>query len=676
LTLDLSTDGAITSVRFHGLRRSVSANSQLAGCTTAGAVVRRPLATGVEFERQLACGEHRATQVDRYVPTPEGVRWEIEIRGEGAPWSTSIETRLRYPATAGVKFWTAWADPAPSDKNWRDPLVMMPPSERKFYYGAPPFDKNNNRLGYIPSLPEVFSLPLATFAEPASDAGLSVVLSPADLLLDLTLDTAADGSLVFSRLFHRIGAGQPVCFTLDLVPHEADWRGGLRFMVSHYPTYFNPVNPIADEMAGTAAYASSLASFDAAKMRRMAFRTNWMASFDFPYMGLFIPPVGDDEMWDRFSGDSGGEYTSGQRGRNGRISISQMASYSLRMREEGFYVLNYFNVTEFGEHIAWPPQAKNANASADAWQDASAYLQTHFDAAMLRQPDGKPYFTWGGAVAMDPGDPAYQAFLLKQARLHLQKFPASSGLCIDRMDWLRLYNPSGDDGVSWFDDRPTRSLVVSWHELIGKLAPELHASGKVLFCNNHTKRVDLLRDVDGIFDEFTYMPTSLNTTSLLGLRKPMLGWTSKADDLRPDPDAYFQRHLHLGVFPMAPFPGNDHSIAPGEWVDRQYLDYGPLLDALRGKKWVLTPHAVTVEGDTAKANLFETPGGYVVPVTFGGTATEAVVTLRGIRAGGAKALTPGASEWVPVKLTGQGELRLTVPLRRGCAIVRLETASR
>ncbi len=298
---------------------------------------------------------------------------------------------------------------------------------------------------------------------------------------------------MFSRLFHRIAAERPVRFAMDLVPHEADWRGGLRFLVSHYPAYFNPSNPTADDMAGTSAYASSLASFDADKMRRMAFRTNWMASFDFPYMGLFIPPVGDDESWDRFSGDSGGEYTPAQRGRNGRTSIRQMADYSVRMREQGFYVLNYFNVTEFGEHIAWPPKPTSPDASAGDWRDASAFLRTHFDSAMMRQPDGKPYFTWGGAVAMDPGEPAYQAYLLQQVRLHIQKFPASSGLCIDRMDWLRLYNPAGDDGVSWFDDRPVRSLVVSWHDLIDKLAADLHGSGKVLFCNNHTKRVDLLR---------------------------------------------------------------------------------------------------------------------------------------------------------------------------------------
>jgi hypothetical protein len=143
--------------------------------------------------------------------------------------------------------------------------------------------------------------------------------------------------------------------------------------------------------------------------------------------------------------------------------------------------------------------------------------------------------------------------------------------------------------------------------------------------------------------------------------------------LRPDPDAYFQRHLLLGAYPMAPFPGNDHSIAPGAWVDRQYLDYGPMLDAMRGKKWVLSPHAVSAVANAGKVNLFQTPQGYVVPVTFGG-AREVTVELRGIQASQAAALHPGSAEWEPLKIAGgaRGVLRVTVPLRRGCAMLRLK----
>ena len=55
-----------------------------------------------------------------------------------------------------------------------------------------------------------------------------------------------------------------------------------------------------------------------------------------------------------------------------------------------------------------------------------------------------------------------------------------------------------------------------------------------------------------------------------------------------------------------------------------------MLDLLRGKKWVLSPHAVEVIGGGAKANIFQVPGGYVVPLTFGGSNQEVLVTIRGV----------------------------------------------
>lgn len=33
--------------------------------------------------------------------------------------------------------------------------------------------------------------------------------------------------------------------------------------------------------------------------------------------------------------------------------------------------------------------------------------------------------------------------------------------------------------------------------------------------NNHVKRLDILRYVNGVFDEFTYVGTPLNTISLM-----------------------------------------------------------------------------------------------------------------------------------------------------------------
>jgi hypothetical protein len=349
-------------------------------------------------------------------------------------------------------------------------------------------------------------------------------------------------------------------------------------------------------------------------------------------------------------------------------------------------------VTEFGAEVTDPAPPRRAASDEDLWRNADDFLYSKLADAILHLPAGVtenmlgvyprsrsrgPYFTWGNGIIMDPGEPVYQAFLLEQAEKHIRMIPDAEGICIDRMDWLRMYNEERDDSLSWFGNRPTRSLIVSWKSLLDRLGPMMHGSGKAIYVNNHDKRIDLLRQVDGFFDEFTYAGSPLNLTALMGVRRPVLGWTSEEKNLRPDPDAFFQRYLHLGVFPMAPFPANDHSLRPSPWVDRQYLDYGPLLSLMKGKRWVLEPRCIEVEGHEAKANLFEVPGGWIVPVTFGPRNGVVTVTLRNVH--GMKsslkafAVYPGSATKVPAVLTASGDvLRMAVGTRRGCVLVKIE----
>ncbi len=214
----------------------------------------------------------------------------------------------------------------------------------------------------------------------------------------------------------------------------------------------------------------------------------------------------------------------------------------------------------------------------------------------------------------------------------------------------------------------------------------MHDAGKVIFVNNHLKRIDLLKNVDGIYCEFAQRGPALNSTGLLGVARPTIGWTASVDDLKPDPDALMQRHLHMGVFPTAPIPGNDHTIGPDAWAEQYYLDYGPLFDALRGKRWVLRAHAIQVEGNKAKVNLFDVPGGLVAPVTFAGEAQEAIVRLRNWRGLlpddvapridptqlNAEVLHPGSAASQCVRLTEAGQdAEVAVGLVRGCAMLRI-----
>lgn len=667
--------------------------TSLEGCKTEGEITSKQLpGKGFEYTRLMKNNTRNVScsLTEKFIPSKEGIHCEIEIRGSGAPWTTAIKTNINYAATKSSRFWTAWSDTRRKEviasnkefyecnlsfeENWSDPLQPQAFRDDTLYYGASYFKYNNTLVGYIPFQRNLFCIPIVSILEEKKDAGMSIVLNPDDDILDMTMQVHSDGNISFNRIFNRISNKNVLRFSFDIITHEADWRGGLRYMTNKYPEYFYPANPKADTMAGTAAYSAGQdVDFDIAKMKKMAFKVNWMASFDFPYMGMFIPPVDEKTKWIRFGG--------------GTTSIARMQQYAKKMKDMGFHVLNYFNVTEFGTKMKYPLTSNNIPNDSVVWKDANAFFYYHLKDAILPVPDraispnGRNYkgvwFSWEGAIATDPGEPVYKEFLLDQAKKHIQYFPASDGVCIDRMDWLRMYNEDRDDGISWYYDRPARSLISSWKGLMKDFCPLMHENDKVIFVNNHTKRIDLLKNIDGIFDEFTYGGSPLNLTAFLCIERPALGWTQDTVSIkREGTDNFFQKYLYMGVYPMAPFPGNDHSLLPDEWVDKQYLDYGPLLSAMRGRKWVLEPHCLEVVKKLAKANLFKVPGGYVVPVVFGGKAEKVTIYIRNISQLEnvvCKAIYPGSEVTAILKAKfNDGSLQIQVPLVRGCAMVKIE----
>jgi hypothetical protein len=134
----------------------------------------------------------------------------------------------------------------------------------------------------------------------------------------------------------------------------------------------------------------------------------------------------------------------------------------------------------------------------------------------------------------------------------------------------------------------------------------------------------------------------------------------------------------LGVFPTVPVPAADHTIPEDRWVDQCYLDYGPLLNAIRGKRWVLKPHVISVANHAAHANLFQVPGGYAIPITFANNVNEVTLTLRNLLEPGKQiasltVLHPGEAKTSTLKWQSSPEgVKLAVPVQRGCAVVKVE----
>jgi hypothetical protein len=193
---------------------------------------------------------------------------------------------------------------------------------------------------------------------------------------------------------------------------------------------------------------------------------------------------------------------------------------------------------------------------------------------------------------------------------------------------------------------------------------------------------------------------AVNSVGLLGLRAPSVLWTYSAADFQGDFDRWARRHLYMGVYPMAPFPGNDHAIPPSTSSrEVDYRRYSPLFAALKGKVWVLEAHAARAQAASSsprhvrdgihpKVNAFELRGGarlwpLIVEGHRSGVADEVVVDLKlpapdASARGGCQqleALFPGASGWGVLSNVrfagGRATAQVSLPPNAGgCALLR------
>ena len=720
LSVSLSADGEITSITVKGkkVEKPVFAFTTIEGCRQEGATIAKKLDDGsISFERTLVHDllQKSCVLIDKFIPTANSVRWELSVKGDGDAWGSVIRTQIQYPAGENTLFWTTWGtpqyDPATVDEAlakrlrpfpgkhqiwflneennfWADPLVPVPFSEVTYHYGAPYFgyEEEKRRINFAPIDGNLFCIPIATVVEPQQGIGLTFALSPEDNVINLKMTTSAQGDIVFDRLFNRISSANEVLFSMDITAHEDDWRPGLGWMSKRYPQYFDPTNPNAHILGGTGAYSNFSSELNVDNLRKKCFTVNWAASHDFPYIGMFLPPVGKDEPWQRFGGQA---WRPWETDGGGTITIKAMNDQAAMFKAEGFYVLSYMNVCEFGAHIKFPPPPATRNKDdKDLWKDANDFLYTMLADGILPLPDvfARPenigafppqhWGSWEGCIIMDCGDETYRNFLLEQARRHLTEIPDAFGICIDRLDWLRLFNERADDGITWFNGKPARSLVTSWKTLMEELGPIMHDANKFILANNHYKRLDLMKKLDGVFDEFAYAGPPLNYSAFLCVNKPALGWTEHAEYVKREGlDNFFQKYLYMGVFPMCPFPENDHAILPDEEIEKLYMDYGPLMRLMQSRRWVLEPHAVSVENNLAKANMFKIPDGYSIPVVYGeaDVVRVKIANLEGLNQNSVcEVYYPGKDTPVVLKLNKNGSgWAVDVPLERGCAMLKL-----
>ena len=95
--------------------------------------------------------------------------------------------------------------------------------------------------------------------------------------------------------------------------------------------------------------------------------------------------------------------------------------------------------------------------------------------------------------------------------------------------------------------------------------------------------------------------------------------------------------MHMGIMYSPPFPGADHSAYPFPGDHKElYSKYKNLFLLLKGKRWLLRPHALRLVSAGAEAttlqpppiaNIFQTHAGVVVTLGYGEPGSTVKVEL-------------------------------------------------
>ena len=391
------------------------------------------------------------------------------------------------------------------------------------------------------------------------------------------------------------------------------------------------------------------------------------------------------------------------------------------MQAAGLNSLSYFDIGNWGVSIdtakAWPLETCGVRpgggpAPCPTPSGSNSFLQHFLSASLLDSGwsmAGGAFHgarsDWVGTTLMDPSEPFFQGLLLEQLsrRMDAALSPAAQGIAIDRFDYTAYYSYKRSDGLCWIPQAngtwgPAQSLLASHIDTYTRMAGVLRASGpgKLMLGNCNTLcRIDLAGVFDGGFSE----GAALNAVAWLGLRRPSILWTYSLDHhSSASLDAFFQQHLLMRVFPMAPMPANDHSINPtNPLVQQAYMDYAPAFLALRGVEWVLDvprPIAALPAVPGQLTTVFRArgtrehpaaPGQLLAVHVYGGAAAATSLRLVGaalfapsVAAVHAFALVPGAGQaWESLGLLPVVDGAVSapsVPMQRGCALLRLTPA--
>jgi len=404
--------------------------------------------------------------------------------------------------------------------------------------------------------PGEISLPLATVYHRSNDYGLSLV-EPFEVDNEILINfnpfafAHRTFTILNKDLKEKDGKYQSTVF---LIPHEGDFRPVLNWVLKKYPEYFGAVSNKSYKLSGIMQCGGSRNEKEVEELTNLGLR--WrevnMDSLTGGY-GLWIP----DDITPKI-----------------KKEITKIRKELEVLHQYGVLGLLYC-------------QGIDCSDESFALENFPDCVEKDSDGKPIREPAGRWIF-----MNPYPGSSWYK-HIIEQVNRILDTFPEA-------------------DGIFW-----DRARVPRQHELLKEVAKIVHQRGKLIVGNNVMLRVR--KFVDGFMAESTR--ENVQTMQYLALATPnayylpvyydeltrSTGNEIKAAGRPKNAERDLKTCLKCGIFLGYQYslPYHDQSLE----ILQKYL---PLMEYLKGRKWVLNAHALTLP-NYLEGNIFQRNNGdYIV----------------------------------------------------------------
>jgi hypothetical protein len=511
------------------------------------------------------------------------IRWDIELELDKGAEERSLKLEYALPLFRSVngnyfpKGWKLWAplQDAPYDFGH---IGGWGHSQASWYAHRFPYCSTNAGAGIGVPIMDVYN----------GEVGLALC-APLEEMKPEMVFTADKETSQLGLSYGNIGLrpGVKPHASLLLVPHKGDWRQALGWYKKKYQTYFEPADKKILQQEGTMFYGMPNVPEKTIKSWVKHMKLKWTEVLYNPIFGDYTPDAATWNFEMLWSEKNPEKIIRG-------LTKEKIKDYLALLKRNGVASFVYYNYGECDRELAereFPESIlHNDHCLQRAW--------------MFR--DGKR-----GNVVMNPDpDSKWGRHVLKQAEDIFKIYKDMDGLFIDQICYHN-YDYAQDDGQTLVCNRRTFDTHAASCRMMDQVHAILKKYRKTCFANG-PYNIEVMRHVDGIMSEGSL--AGLAKLSYMCLDRPVMILTYGKFSV--DFENTLKYCLKYGAFPSTPYHHdqcfNPPAVPPRETL-ALYEKYLPLLEKLRGRKWVLESEAVTFPAGL-DGNVFQLrSGGYAVP---------------------------------------------------------------